>query len=208
MQALSEPLNTTQYLTFNMAGEEYAVGISHIREIIEYDTITKVPGTPPYIKGVINLRGNVVPIIDLAVKFGFAETQVTRFTCIVILDMELEGEQTLMGVMTDMVNQVIELSSEDIEEPPPFGTQVHIDYLLGMGKAGKKFALILDIDKVLSARELLAAEAYAHDSETKTCIAGDRRTPEMGILNTTTQGDGEREGISGRADVETHEEEG
>ncbi len=144
-----------QYLTFFLADEEYAVSIQRVKEIIEYTPITKVPKVPVWIRGVINLRGNVVPVVDLAVRFGMEEHPVTKTTCIVIVEVEQGTERTIMGVLADAVNQVINLAPKDIEEPPAFGTRVRLEYLFGMGKLGKKFALILNIDRVLSAAELL-----------------------------------------------------
>lgn len=144
-----------QYLTFFLADEEYAVNIQRVKEIIEYTTITKVPKVPHWVRGVINLRGNVVPVVDLAVRFGLAERIQTKTTCIVIVEVEQDSERMVMGVIADAVNRVIELTPQDIEEPPAFGTRVRLEYLLGMGKLGKKFALILNIDSVLSAADLL-----------------------------------------------------
>lgn len=144
-----------QYLTFFLAEEEYAVSIQKVKEIIEYSSITKVPKVPQWIRGVINLRGNVVPVVDLAVRFGLHERPTTKTTCIVIVEVQQDSENTVMGVIADAVNQVIELNAQDIEEPPAFGTRVRLEYLDGMGKLGKKFALILNIDRVLSATELL-----------------------------------------------------
>ncbi len=161
MENTTQAVEQSQYLTFRLADEEYAVGILRVKEIIQYETVTRVPTTPPWIRGVINLRGSVVPVVDLAVKFGLAESTVTPLTCIVILEVTLEGEQAVMGVMADSVSQVIELAAADIEPAPAFGTRVRVDYLHGMGKVAKKFVLILDIDKVLSADEILAATAVA-----------------------------------------------
>jgi len=145
-----------QYLTFFVAGEEYAVNILKVKEIIEYDTVTTVPNTAPWIRGVTNLRGNVVPVIDLGVKFGLPPSTVSKLSCIVITEVSYDGEKLTIGVMADSVNQVLDFLENEIETPPPFGTRVRIEFLLGMGKIGKKFCLILDIDKVLSADELLA----------------------------------------------------
>jgi purine-binding chemotaxis protein CheW len=161
-----EVVNQIQYLSFHVAGEEYAIGILQVKEIIDYDTLTKVPMTPHSIRGVINLRGNVVPVVDLAVKFGLPETGVTSRTCVVIVEVVLDDEPTVMGVMADSVSQVMDFRDEDIEEPPSFGTRVSVDYLLGMGKADKKFVLILDIDKVLSTEELQVA-ARLQDEQTE-----------------------------------------
>jgi purine-binding chemotaxis protein CheW len=144
-----------QYLTFFLADEEYAINIRRVKEIIEYTTVTKVPKVPEWIRGVINLRGNVVPVVDLTVRFGLEESPVTKTTCIVIVEVEQDSERTVMGVIADAVNQVIDLAPKDIEEPPAFGTRVRLEYLFGMGKLGKKFALILNIDSVLSNAELL-----------------------------------------------------
>jgi purine-binding chemotaxis protein CheW len=159
MSAVQEVVEQTQVLTFSLAGEEYAIGILRVREILEYDTLTKVPQTPPCIRGVINLRGSVVPVVDLAVKFGLAETPITKRTCIVIVEVDLEGTQMVMGVMADGVSQVRDLAPAELLPPPAFGTRVRVDYLRGMGKIGKKFVLLLDIDRVLGAAELLAAGA-------------------------------------------------
>ncbi len=150
-----------QYLTFNLAGEEYAISILRIKEIIEYDQITKVPRMPGWVRGVINLRGSVVPVIDLAVKFAMEETKVSPLCCIIIIELEIDGEPIVMGVMAESVSQVVDLSPEDIQAPPAFGTRLRADFLLGMGRLEKKFALILDIDRILSTEELLAATATA-----------------------------------------------
>jgi purine-binding chemotaxis protein CheW len=159
-----------QFLTFFLAEEEYAVNIQRVKEIIEYTTVTKVPKVPQWIRGVINLRGNVVPVVDLAVRFGLEERPVTKTTCIVIVEVDQDSERAVMGVIADAVNQVIDFAPKDIEEPPAFGTRVRLEYLLGMGKLGKKFALILNIDSVLSTADLLTVSALqtaAVDSQTQ-----------------------------------------
>ncbi len=144
-----------QYLTFMIGGEEYGISLLKVKEIIEYDIVTEIPKTPEWVRGVINLRGNVVPVIDLAVKFRLAASVAGKLTCIVITEVECEGEATVMGVMADSVCQVIDLRPRDIETPPTFGTRVKVDYLLGMARSGKKFCLILDTEKVLLTEELL-----------------------------------------------------
>ena len=153
---MNEGQNTadqTQYLTFHIAGEEYAVGILSVKEIITYGTLTTVPQTPPSIRGVINLRGSVVPVVDLAVKFGLPASPVTDRTCIVIVELNFGAEPTVMGIMADSVSEVVELFSDDILPTPPFGTHVSTDFLRGMGKSATKFVLILNIDKVLAAAD-------------------------------------------------------
>src|SRR5437764_4330845 len=153
--AMKEAVEQGQYLTFLLAGEEYAIGILKVKEIIEYDTVTTVPKTPRWVQGVINLRGAVVPVVDLGLKFGLEERPVTKTTCIVIVEGQIEGQSTLMGVMADAVSQVMDIAAGDVQEVPTFGTRIKVDYLLGMAQLGKKFALLLDVDKVLSADEML-----------------------------------------------------
>jgi len=150
------PLSKVQYLTFLTAGEEYAISIVKVSEIVEYEAVTTVPNTPLWIRGVTNLRGKVVPVVDLAVKFGLPASRISKFSCIIITEVMFQGEQLTMGVLADSVSQVVDLSADEIEQTPPFGTRVKTEYLLGMGAMGKKFCLILDIDRVLSADELLA----------------------------------------------------
>ena len=144
-----------QYLTFLLAGEEYAIDILKVKEIIEYDTVTTVPKTPVWIRGVINLRGSVVPVVDVGLKFGMEERPITRTTCIVIVEGDWTGQHTFMGVMADSVSQVMDLVSGEIREVPEFGTRIRVDYLKGMAHLGKKFVLLLDIYKILSLDEML-----------------------------------------------------
>lgn len=153
----SPPSIADQYLTFFIAGEEYATAILKVREVVEYDTITVVPNTPPWIRGVTNVRGSVLPVVDLAVKFGLPRSTISKFSCIVITEVNAGEERLTMGLLADAVSQVVDFGPEDIEQPPAFGMRVKIEYLRGMGRMGKKFCQILDIDKVLSVDELLAA---------------------------------------------------
>lgn len=140
----------TQYLSFQLAGEEFAFGILRVKEILEYDTITRVPSAPAAVRGVINLRGSVVPVVDLAVLFGLAPTAVTKRTCIVIVEVRVDGAELVMGVLADAVSQVIDLGPDAIEPSPAFGSRVRVEYLVGMGKVdARKFVLILDIDRLL-----------------------------------------------------------
>ena len=143
-----------QYLTFFIRGEEYAAPILRVKEIIEYETVTRVPTTPQHVRGVINLRGAVLPVIDLAAKFGNGESETTRTTCIVVVETRLHGEVLVVGVMADAVSEVVDLDADAIEQPPAFGTGVRIDFLVGMGKLDHRLVLVLDIDRVLSPVEL------------------------------------------------------
>jgi len=151
-----------QYLSFQVAGESYAVGVLQAREIIEFTTVTRVPHAPPAVRGVINLRGSVVPVVDLALKFGLPASGVGRRTCVVIVECTIDGEATVMGVMADAVNHVLDLGPADIEPAPSFGTRVRTEYLKGMGKLDGRFVLLLDMDKLLSAEEA----AIAHPAGT------------------------------------------
>ena len=158
MEAVNESTEQTPYLTFTVAGEDCAVSLLKVREIIEYvPTLTAVPTMPPSILGVINVRGHVVPVIDLAVKFGLSRRPITKRTCIVIVEVEQEGERSTMGVIADSVSQVLDFSSREIEAPPAFGTRIRPEYLIGLGKVGNTFVLIVDLDRVLSLEELRAA---------------------------------------------------
>lgn len=140
----------TQYLSFQLAGEEFAFGILRVREILEYDTLTRVPNAPPAVRGVINLRGAVVPVVDLATLFGLPATAVTRRSCVIIVEVRVDGQDLVTGILADAVNQVIELAPDSIEPPPAFGSRVRVEYLIGMGKVdSRKFVLILDIDRLL-----------------------------------------------------------
>lgn len=157
MSSTKPSTDQNQYLTFFLAGEEYAVGILQVKEVIEHSTVTRVPSMPPCIRGVINLRGNVVPVVDLAIKFGGSETPVTSRTCIVIVELAIDGERAVMGLIADAVGQVTEFLEEQIAAPPQFGTRVNTEHLIGMGSVGKKFVMILDIERVLASAELLNA---------------------------------------------------
>lgn len=162
-----------QYLGLFIGEEEYAIGILRVREILQFESITRVPGTPRSVRGVINVRGSVVPVVDLAVKFGLPESVVTKRTCIVILEVQAEGEATVMGVLADAVSQVVELAASDILPPPAFGTRVRADYVVGMGRSGRKFILVLDIDRLLSQDELQAAAAGEDEGSSGDAAAGE-----------------------------------
>jgi purine-binding chemotaxis protein CheW len=151
--AETENANRTQYLSFSLRGTEYAVGILKVKEILQYEATTRVPSTPRSVRGVINLRGQVVPVVDLAAKFGLGETEPSRLTCILIVEALLDGAPAVVGVMADSVQEVVELGAEDVEPTPAFGTQVKVDFLVGVGKIGKRFVLLLDLDRVISADE-------------------------------------------------------
>ena len=164
MKESDKTLEQTQYLTFQLAGEEYAVGILQVKEIIAYGVLTKVPQTHPSIRGVINLRGNVVPVVDLALKFGLPVSPVTPRSCIVIVETESDGEKIVMGIIADSVSQVTDLPPQDILPSPAFGTHIKMEFLRGMGKAGQKFVLLLDIDKALASDDRRAAASHSNQN--------------------------------------------
>jgi purine-binding chemotaxis protein CheW len=139
-----------QYLTFSLMGEEYAVALLKVREILEYDTVTRVPKTAPWVRGAINLRGRVVPVVDLAVRFGQPPQEVSRRTCIVILDVEAGSAPAVVGILVDSVSQVVDLPAGEIQPAPSLGTRTRIEELVGVAPLGSRFALILDVDRVLS----------------------------------------------------------
>jgi purine-binding chemotaxis protein CheW len=143
-----------QYLTFVLGSEIYAIGILAIKEIIEYGQLTEVPRMPASIKGVINLRGAVVPVVDLGARFGKMPTRVWKRTCIVIIEVETEEGPQVVGVMVDAVNEVLDIPASEIEPAPSFGAKIRADFIRGMGKVDGKFVIILNADKVLSVEEM------------------------------------------------------
>ncbi|MFT7186475.1 MAG: purine-binding chemotaxis protein CheW [Pseudohongiellaceae bacterium] len=147
--------NVQQFLTFVLNDETYGVGILHIREIIEYDHLTVVPLMPDFISGVINLRGNVVPVVNLARRFEHQAKEIGKRTSIVIIDIkDTEGDSVEVGMVVDIVNEVIELASSDIAAAPTFGAKIRTDFIQGMGKIDDKLMILLDVNNVLSINEL------------------------------------------------------
>lgn len=147
-----------QFLTFLLAEEEYAVKVLRVKEILAYQTVTRVPKTAEWIKGVFNLRGSVVPVIDLAAKFGQGATSVSKTTCIVIFEVELPDGPMVMGMIVDAVSQVVDLAPQDIKPAPAFGAGLNTQFLLGVAQIGTRLSLLLDLDKVFSTDELLHVE--------------------------------------------------
>ena len=152
--ATEAALEQHQYLTFMLGGEIYAIGILHIKEIIEHGHVTAMPMMPEFIRGVINLRGRAVPVIDLGVRFGGSSTPLGKRTCIVILEIEREGESQDVGVVVDAVNEVLEIQREEIESAPDFGSSVRTGLIKGMGNVNGRFVVILDVDCLFSIDEL------------------------------------------------------
>ncbi|MHB8910302.1 MAG: chemotaxis protein CheW [Syntrophales bacterium] len=142
-----------KYLTFTLAGEEYGIGILKVKEIIGIMAITTVPQTPSYMKGVINLRGKVIPIVDLRLKFDMEAIDYTEKTCIIVVEVASGGQQVMIGILVDSVSEVLNIKGGDIEDTPNFGSHLNTDYILGMAKTGGKVKILLDIDRVLSSDE-------------------------------------------------------
>jgi purine-binding chemotaxis protein CheW len=150
-----------KYLTFTLASEDYGIGILKIKEIIGMMPITSVPQTPSYVKGVVNLRGKVIPVVDLRLKFGIPAIDYTERTCIIVVEISGQSGAIKIGIVVDAVSEVLNIKGEDVENTPAFGTRVNTDYILGMAKMGGSVKILLDIDKVLSTQELVTLEKGA-----------------------------------------------
>ena len=157
--SVAEIKETRQYLTFKLDEEIFAIDVAKVREVLDLTAITKIPRTPDFMSGVINLRGSVVPVVDLRLCFEMSKTNKTVNTCIVVVEVLLDGESTIIGALADSVEEVVDLEPEQIEPAPRIGTQVRTDFIRGMGKRDTQFVMILDIDKVFSAEELGALQA-------------------------------------------------
>ena len=145
-----------KYLTFRLANEEYGLEILKVQEIIQLQSITRVPRTPPYVRGVINLRGKVIPVVDLRAKFGIEPAEDTERTCIIVVQIHVGDALLVIGILIDEVREVLDIRAENIEESPSFGSSVETEFILGMGKVGTSVKILLDIDRVLSAAETLS----------------------------------------------------
>ena len=148
------PDEDKQYLTFTLGREVFAIVIDQVKEIIEYSAVTQVPLMPPFVHGVINLRGSVLPVIDLSIRFGRAATQVGKRTCVVVLNLEFGGEAHALGMLVDAVNAVLEIPAAQIEPAPSFGTPLRAEFIAGMGKINGQFVILLDVGHVLSLEEM------------------------------------------------------
>jgi purine-binding chemotaxis protein CheW len=157
-------METMQYLTFKLEDEVFALDITKVREVLDFTAVTKVPRTPEFMRGVINLRGSVVPVVDLRLKFGMGKTEKTVNTCSIIVEVTVDNETTILGALADSVQEVMELGSDHIEPAPKIGTRLNTEFIKGIGKRDGSFIIILDIDKVFSISEL--AEVQTAQTET------------------------------------------
>ena len=163
----AEMTETQQYLAFMLDDGLFAIRVDKIREILDFSTVTRVPQMPPYVRGIINLRGSVVPVIDMRVKFGMPQADDTVDTCIVVVEVLVDGKATTtitIGVLADSVQEVFELKAGQIEPPPNIGAKLKADFILGLGKRDDDFIIILDVDKTFSSVELSAAQQVSANS--------------------------------------------
>jgi purine-binding chemotaxis protein CheW len=156
-----------QYLTLTLDTELFAVDVAKVREVLDYTTITKIPRTPEYMRGVLNLRGSVVPVIDLRLKFGMSKTENSRDTCIIVLEIHIDDEVIIWGALADAVQEVFEFEPEQIEPSPKFGTKFKAEFLRGIGKREEKFIMILDIDRVFTTEELVTVREAGQPEDIK-----------------------------------------
>jgi purine-binding chemotaxis protein CheW len=159
----NDRMAASQFLTFKLDQEIFALDIGKVREVLDFTSVTKVPQTPDFMRGVINLRGSVVPVVDLRLKFGLPRTEKTVNTCIIITEVQMEGETLVLGAMADSVQEVLDLESDQIEPPPRIGSKLNTDFIRGMGKRGDEFIIILDIDYIFSAQELSIAQGLKEE---------------------------------------------
>jgi len=156
IMSVNEITETRQYLTFKLGNEIFATDVAKVREVLDLTTITAIPRTPDFMSGVINLRGSVVPVVDLRLCFEMSKTESTQNTCIVVVEVLLDNESTIIGALADSVEEVIDLEPDQIQPAPRIGTHIRTDFIKGMGKRDAQFIMILDIDRVFSAEELSA----------------------------------------------------
>ena len=162
--SVSSITETSQYLTFKLEDEVFALDIAKVREVLDFTLVAKVPQTPEFMLGVINLRGTVVPVVDMRLKFAMTRTETTVHTCIIIVEIEIDGENTVLGALVDSVQEVMDLDPEQIEPAPRIGTRLNTKFIKGMGKRDNQFIIILDIDKVFSSDELSMARGMDEES--------------------------------------------
>jgi purine-binding chemotaxis protein CheW len=172
IMSVADTITTTQYLTFKLDDEVFALDISKVREVLDFTAITKVPRTPDFMRGVINLRGSVVPVVDLRLKFGMSKTEKTVNTCIIIVEVTVDGDTVVLGALADSVQEVIELGSENIEPAPKIGTRLQTEFIRGMARQNDRFSIILDIDKIFSFDELALVQAGKAETAADTTAGG------------------------------------
>jgi len=156
--AIADSTGTTQYLTFKLDDEVFALDISKVREVLDFSTVTTVPLTPDFLRGVINLRGSVVPVVDLRLNFGMTRTVNSVNTCVIITEVTVDGDTTVLGALADSVQEVLDLDQESIAPAPRIGTKLRSEFIKGLGKRDDRFVIILDIDRIFSLEKLTVAQ--------------------------------------------------
>ena len=169
--SVTEITETRQYLTFKLGNEVFATDVAKVREVLDLTSVTEIPRTPEFMAGVINLRGSVVPVVDLRLCFGMSKTQSTRNTCIVVVEVLLDNESIVIGALADSVEEVIDLEPDQIQPPPRMGTQIRTDFIKGMGKRDTQFIMILDIDRVFSVDDLAAVRVQESNKPSVEAVA-------------------------------------
>lgn len=167
-----ECIGTTQYLTFTLSNEVFALDITKVREVLDFSSLTKVPRTPDFLRGVINLRGSVVPVVDLRLKFGMPMTERTVNTCVIITEVTVDGDTTVLGALADSVQEVLDLDPVNIAPAPKIGTTLRTEFIKGMGKRDERFVIILDIDRIFALDELTLARTAEAPSPAIVAAAG------------------------------------
>lgn len=157
---------TVQYLTFSLDEEVFAIDVAKVREILDYTSAMRVPGAPEFMRGIVNVRGNVIPVVDMRLKFGMSKTERTVNTCIVVMEVDVESETTVLGALVDSVQEVFELEHGHVEPPPKMGTRWRTQFIKGIGKRNDQLIIILDIDMVFSLNELTQLERSRLASKT------------------------------------------
>lgn len=171
----TDVVETSQYLTFMLDDEVFALDVSQVREVLDLQPITKVPGTPPFMRGVINVRGSVVPVMDLRHKFGLAAAEKTQDTRIIVMEIDMDGETNVIGTLADSVNEVMDMEADKIEPPPKIGMRWRTEFIKGIGKREDQFIIILDINRVFSSDELALVEAAEKAAVAKEKSAGRKK---------------------------------
>jgi len=165
---VAEMMETTQFLTFSLADDIFAIDVIKAKEVLDFSEVTRVPQTPDYMLGVINLRGSVVPVIDMRRKFKMKDADRTRNSCIVVVEVDVDGEVVTVGALADSVREVIDLNPSQIEPPPRIGTRLNTEFIKGMGNLDDRFVIILDIDKVFSVDDLVMAKTITEEMSEET----------------------------------------
>jgi purine-binding chemotaxis protein CheW len=173
--ATAEIMEATQYLTFKLDKEVFALDITKVREVLDFTSVTRVPRTPEFMRGVINLRGSVVPVVDLRRKFGMPMTEKSVNTCIIIVEVNVDNEAAILGALADSVQEVMDLDPDHIEPAPKIGTRLNTEFIKGMGKRDNDFIIILDIDKVFTVNELAAVQSGRTEVAEKAETGGEAR---------------------------------